>query len=87
VRVVHAPPEYRTQVNVAVWPDGETWRAQLTASGAAIRECFSYVYRTQAPRSPLGRAVVTQRLDVMREALDATRVTGATVDDVRQPAP
>lgn len=83
--VIHAPPDYHTQVNVTVWADGANWQAQLTASGASLRECFSYVYRTRAPRSPLGRAVVSQRLKVMRDSLAETRVTGATTDDVRDP--
>lgn len=65
--------DYHTEVNVHVWSDGETWRAQLTASGASIRDCFAYVYRTDAPRSPLGRAIVEQRANAMLSALRATR--------------
>lgn len=72
--VLHAPLDYHTQVNVSVWPEGETWRAQLTASGAAIRDCLVYVYRTDAPRSPLGRTVVEQRVSAMLSALEATRL-------------
>lgn len=65
--------DYHTEVNVHVWSDGETWRGQLTASGASIRDCMAYVYRTNAPRSPLGRAVVEQRTSAMLSALRATR--------------
>lgn len=78
--ILHAPADYHTHVDVRIWADGETWRGQLTATGAAIRECFAYVYRTRAPRSALGRAVVEQRLGVMRRALEATRVTSRTTE-------
>lgn len=81
------PSTYHTQVGVQVWPAGDFWHGQLTASGAAIRECFAYVYRSRAPRSPLGRAVVNQRLSAMRQALAATRVIGATVDAKRETTP
>lgn len=82
-RVTTIPPGYRTRIDVQVWEDGETWRGQLTASGASIRDCFAYVYRTRAPRSPLGRAVVQQRIDVMQNALRATRGTEPGVDAQR----
>lgn len=85
--VIDAPPTYRTAVNVRWWAEDEVWNAQLTASGAAIRECFTYVYRTRAPRSPLGRAVLEQRLNVMRSALASTRITGVTVNAVRLTTP
>jgi hypothetical protein len=85
--VIDAPPSYRTAVSVRSWAEGDVWHTQLTASGAALRECFTYVYRTRAPRSPLGRAVIEQRLNVMQAALSATRTTGVTVDTVRVTAP
>lgn len=74
------PAGYHTDVKVHVWADATSWRAQLTASGASIRECFSYVYTTRAPRSPLGRAIVAQRLQVMQKALAETEVAGANVE-------
>lgn len=83
--VVDAPPGYHTRSQADVWEAGDAWYAQLTATGVAVRECFTYVYRTRAPRSPLGRAVVTQRVKVMSRALAATRTTSPTV--AREPAP
>jgi hypothetical protein len=82
-RLVQAPAEYHTQVNVQLWSDDESWRGQLTANGASIRECFTYVYRTRAPRSPLGHAIVQQRLEVMQKALGQTATADTTLDVTR----
>ncbi len=69
-----APAHYHTAVTVHEWRDGDTWHGRLTANGAAIRDCISYVYLTRAPDSPLGKAIVTQRVDVMLDALRSARI-------------
>jgi hypothetical protein len=71
---LNAPANYNTVVTVHEWRDGATWHGRLTANGAAIRDCISYVYLTRAPDSPLGRAIVTQRVDVMLDALRSVRI-------------
>lgn len=69
-----APVGYHTQVFTYQWAEGNAWHGQLSASGALIRDCFVYVYLTSAPRSPLGKATIDQRLNVMLDALADTRI-------------
>lgn len=66
--------DYHVEIQLHQWADDGSWHGQLTANGAAIRDCLSYVYFTHAPDSPLGRAVVAQRLDVMLEVLEELSV-------------
>lgn len=65
--------DYHTEILLHQWADADVWRGQLTANGGAIRDCLTYVYFTHAPNSPLGRAIVAQRLEVMLEVLEDLR--------------
>jgi hypothetical protein len=66
--------DYHVEIQLHQWADDGSWHGRLTAHGAAIRDCLSYVYFTHAADSPLGRAVVVQRMDVMLEVLEDLNV-------------
>lgn len=66
--------DYHVEIQLHQWADHGSWHGRLTANGAAIRDCLSYVYFTHAADSPLGRAVVTQRMGVMLEVLETLNV-------------
>lgn len=80
------PTGYHTVVSLHGWSNGETWHGQLTAHGAAIRDCLTYVYRTRAPASSLGKAVVNQRLRALLESLRTLHVQDPT-DLPKSPSP
>lgn len=75
-----APDDYHTRIAFHEWRDGVIWHGQLTAHGAAIRDCISYIYLTKAPNSPLGKVIVAQRLNAMLDALENARVQSAPID-------
>lgn len=75
---VEHPTGYHTSVTLHGWSNGDTWFGQLTAHGAAIRDCLTFVYKTRAPASSLGKAVVDQRLLAVLDTLPTLRVQKAT---------
>ncbi len=51
--------------------------ARLVAYGGSLRECFCFVYSTQAPVSPLSRSILRTRLQVMLQALQRAQLASA----------
>jgi hypothetical protein len=72
------PADHHTAVTLHGWSNGDTWYGQLTAHGAAIRDCLTFVYQTRAPASSLGKAVVNQRLRAVLDSLPTMHVQKPT---------